>query len=196
MSIKLQVRNLGSILTEHKTAFEATFNPPNIKLLEQIAEKMAEAFQRGNKILLCGNGGSAADAQHIAAEFIGRFKRERKSLPAIALTTDSSVLTALANDYSYETVFSRQIEGLGEKGDVLIAISTSGNSRNIIQAAKKARELEITVIGFTGKSGGELKKYADLNFSVQSDKTPHIQEMHTTALHAASEAVEQILFPS
>jgi D-sedoheptulose 7-phosphate isomerase len=196
MPIKLQVQNFNSILEGHKTAFEATFVPFNIKILEQISEKMAQAFQRGNKILLCGNGGSAADAQHIAAEFIGRFRRERKSLPAIALTTDTSILTAIANDYSYETIFSRQIEGLGQKGDVLIAISTSGNSKNVIYAAQKARELEITVIGFTGKSGGELKKHTDLNFSAQSDKTPHIQEMHTTALHAVSEAVEQILFPS
>ena len=187
---------MDSILEEHQRAFKTTFVPENLRLLEQIADEMAGAFQRGNKILLCGNGGSAADAQHIAAEFIGRFKRERKSLPAIALTTDSSVLTALANDYSYETVFSRQIEGLGAKGDVLIAISTSGNSKNVIAAAKKAKELELKVIGFTGRSGGELKKHTDFNFSVHSDKTPHIQEMHTTALHAISEAVEQILFPS
>ena len=196
MPAKLQVPHIDSILEEHQRAFKATFVPENLRLLEQIADEMAGAFQRGNKILLCGNGGSAADAQHIAAEFIGRFKRERKSLPAIALTTDSSVLTALANDYSYETIFSRQIEGLGAKGDVLIAISTSGNSKNVVAAAKKAKELELRVIGFTGRSGGELKKHTDFNFSVHSDKTPHIQEMHTTALHAVSEAVEQILFPS
>ncbi|HLD56606.1 MAG TPA: D-sedoheptulose 7-phosphate isomerase [Candidatus Omnitrophota bacterium] len=196
MPTKLQVPQIDSILEEHQRTFKATFVPENLRLLEQIADEMAGAFQRGNKILLCGNGGSAADAQHIAAEFIGRFKRERKSLPAIALTTDSSVLTALANDYSYETVFSRQIEGLGARGDVLIAISTSGNSKNVIAAAKKAKELGLTVIGFTGRSGGELKKHTDFNFSVHSDKTPHIQEMHTTALHAVSEAVEHILFPA
>ena len=196
MPTKLQVPQIDSILEEHQRAFKATFVPENLRLLEQIADEMAGAFQRGNKILLCGNGGSAADAQHIAAEFIGRFKRERKSLPAIALTTDSSVLTALANDYSYETVFSRQIEGLGARGDVLIAISTSGNSKNVIAAAKKAKELGLTVIGFTGRSGGELKKHTDFNFSVHSDQTPHIQEMHTTALHAVSEAVEHILFPA
>ena len=196
MPTKLQIENISSILEGHEAAFKKTFVPENTKLLEQIADQMVQAFQRGNKILLCGNGGSAADAQHIAAEFIGRFKRERKSLPAIALTTDSSILTALANDYSYETVFSRQIEGLGTKGDILIAISTSGNSKNVIAAAKKAKELELVVISFTGRSGGELKRHADFNFSAQSDKTPHIQEMHTTALHAVSEAVEQILFPS
>src|SRR3989338_2142273 len=196
MPIKLQKQIIAGILDAHEAAFRASFTPENIKLLEQMAEEITNAFKRGNKIMLCGNGGSAADAQHIAAEFIGRFKRERKSLPAIALTTDSSVLTALANDYSYETVFSRQIEGLGARGDVLIAISTSGNSKNVIAAAKKAKELGLTVIGFTGRSGGELKKHTDFNFSVHSDKTPHIQEMHTTALHAVSEAVEHILFPA
>ena len=191
MAIKIQNQNIASILEEHERGFAATFVPEKIKLLEQISEQIAQAFQQGNKILLCGNGGSAADAQHIAAEFIGRFKRERKSLPAIALTTDSSVLTALANDFSYETVFSRQVEGLGTKGDILIAISTSGNSKNVIQAAEKAKELGLIVIGFTGRTGGELKKHAHLNFSVACDETPHIQEMHTTALHAISEAVEQ-----
>ena len=157
---------------------------------------MVGAFKKGNKILLCGNGGSAADAQHIAAEFIARFKRERKSLPAIALTTDTSILTAVSNDYSYDLVFARQVEGLGERGDILIAISTSGNSRNILEAARKAKESGLFVIGFTGKSGGELKKIVDLNFSAGSEKTPHVQEMHITALHAISEAVEDTLFSS
>jgi D-sedoheptulose 7-phosphate isomerase len=196
MATKFQSQKINSILDEHEHAFKATFVPEKIKLLEQISEQMAQAFQRGNKIFLCGNGGSAADAQHIAAEFIGRFKRERQSLPAIALTTDSSVLTALANDYSYDAVFSRQIEGLGENGDILIAISTSGNSKNVLFAAKKAKELGLIVIGFTGQDGGELKKLVDFNFSVSSDQTSHIQEIHTTALHAISEAVEQILFPA
>ena len=196
MAIKLQEQTIGSILERHEAAFKATFNPESIKLLERIAEEIVKAIQRGNKILLCGNGGSAADAQHIAAEFIGRFKKERKSLPAIALTTDTSVLTALSNDYSYETVFSRQIEGLGEKGDLLIALSTSGTSKNVIAAIAKAKELGLIVIGFTGNSGGAVKKIADFNFRAGSEKTPHIQEMHITALHAISEAVEDALFPS
>ena len=196
MTTKLKSQLIGSILEEHEAAFKGSFGAENIKLLEQISEQIAEAFKRGNKLLLCGNGGSAADAQHIAAEFIGRFKRERKSLPAIALTTDSSILTALANDYSYETVFSRQVEGLGEKGDILIGLSTSGTFKNVVEAVKRAKELGLVTIGLTGKSGGDLKKLCDFNFSAGSGKTPHVQEMHITALHAISEAVEDILFPA
>ena len=196
MPTKLRNRAIEFILEEHEAAFKASFGPENVKLLEQMAEQISAAFQRGNKILLCGNGGSAADAQHIAAEFIGRFKRERKSLPAIALTTDTSILTALANDYSYETVFARQVEGLGQKGDILIALSTSGSSKNVIEAVKKAKETGLHVFGFSGKSDGELKKLAHLNFSAGSEKTPHVQEMHITALHAISETVEDALFPA
>ena len=195
MTSKVEREIIGAILEGHEAAYRASFNTEGIRILEQIAAEMASALERGNKILLCGNGGSAADSQHIAAEFIGRFKKERRSLPAIALTTDTSVLTALANDYSYEDVFARQVEGLAEKGDVLIALSTSGSSKNVIQAAKKARELGLFVVGLTGKGGGELRKVADITFSAGSQKTPHVQEMHITALHAISEAVEDILFP-
>ena len=180
----------------HETAFRASFDSDHIRALEQIADEIQQTFKRGNKVLLCGNGGSAADAQHIAAEFIARFKRERKSLPAIALTTDTSILTAIGNDYSYERVFARQVEGLGETGDILIAISTSGNSKNILEAAKTARSLGLKVIGFSGKAGGALKELVDLVYCAASDETPHIQEMHITALHAISEAVEDALFPS
>lgn len=196
MTARLQSQTIGVILEGHEAAFRMTFGPENINLLEQMASEIAGAIRRGNKILLCGNGGSAADAQHIAAEFIGRFKKERKSLPAIALTTDTSVLTAVSNDYSYEIVFARQVEGLGRKGDILIALSTSGTSKNVIAAVKKAKEIGLTVIGFTGKLEGELGKLADFNFSAGSEKTPHIQEMHITALHAVSEAVEEALFPT
>ena len=185
---------MAAVLEEHRTSFQASFTSENIKLLEQIADHVIAGFRRGNKILLCGNGGSASDAQHIAAEFIGRFKRERKSLPAIALTTDTSILTAVANDYSFDLVFSRQIEGLGEKDDILIALSTSGNSKNVLEAAKKAKEKGLFVIAFTGSGGGELKKRSDLTFQAGSQKTPHIQEMHITALHAISEVVEDVLF--
>ena len=196
MPIKLQKQIIAGILDAHEAAFRASFTPENIKLLEQMAEEITNAFKRGNKIMLCGNGGSAADAQHIAAEFIGRFKRERKSLPAIALTTDTSILTALANDYSYETIFSRQIEGLAQEGDILIALSTSGTSKNVIEAVRKAKEMGLTIIGFTGKSGGELKKLSNFNFAAGSQKTPNVQEMHITVLHAISEAVEDALFPA
>ncbi|MBI4372643.1 MAG: D-sedoheptulose 7-phosphate isomerase [Candidatus Omnitrophica bacterium] len=193
---KIQKTVIGAIIESHEAAFRASFGLENIKLLQQMAEEISEAFKRGNKILLCGNGGSAADAQHIAAEFIGRFKKERKSLPAIALTTDTSILTALANDYGYDSVFSRQVEGLGQKGDILIALSTSGNSKNVIEAAQKAKDMGLSVFGFTGESGGELKKTVHFNFFAGAQKTPHVQEMHITALHAISEAVEDALFPA
>ncbi len=196
MPIKAQESSILANVCAHEQAFKASFGAENLKVLDKIAQRMVEVFKRGNKILLCGNGGSAADAQHIAAEFVGRFKRERKSLPAIALTTDTSVLTALANDYSYDLVFARQVEGLGQKDDLLIAISTSGTSKNVIAAARKAKEMGITVVGFTGKSGSDLQKVSDLIFLAGSEKTPHIQEMHITALHAISEAVEDALFPA
>lgn len=183
-------------IEEHAQVLRSSFLPDNLRALEQMAERLIHALRRGNKILLCGNGGSAADAQHIAAEFIGRFKQERKSLPAIALTTDSSILTALANDYAYDVVFQRQVEGLGTPGDILIALSTSGNSNNVVLAAEKAREMGLTVIGLTGQAGGRLKAVVDIHFAAASSKTPRIQEMHITALHALSEAVEDGLFPS
>ena len=187
---------IKNIIDRHGEAFEATFSPENLKLLERISDRIVEVLRRGNKILLCRNGGSAADAQHIAAEFIGRFKRERKSLPAIALTTDSSILTAVANDYSFDVIFERQMEGLATHGDLLIAISTSGNSKNVVLAAKKAKAMNVVVIGLTGKSGAALGDMADLHFAAGSVLTPHIQEMHITALHAVSEAVEDILSSS
>lgn len=185
---------ISNIVKGHEEALCASFDRDGINILEKMVVSISDAFKRGNKLMLCGNGGSAADAQHIAAEFIVRFKRERKSLPAIALTTDTSVLTAVGNDYGYERLFERQIEGLGQKGDVLLAFSTSGSSKNVILAAKKAKELGLKVLGFSGKSGGDLKKVCDCIFLAGSEKTPHIQEMHITALHAVSEAVEDMLF--
>ena len=194
MPIKVEENSIAKHLQAHEQAFRASFTVENLKVLDEMTERIVQTFKRGNKILICGNGGSAADAQHIAAEFVGRFKRERKSLPAIALTTDSSILTAVANDYAYDLVFARQVEGLGQKGDILIAISTSGTSKNVIRAAMKAKELGIAVIGFTGKSGRDLQKNSDLIFLAGSDKTPNVQEIHITALHAISEAVEDTLF--
>jgi D-sedoheptulose 7-phosphate isomerase len=184
----------SEILRQNREAVEKSFAGAQMESLERIAEVLVQAFRSGNKILLCGNGGSAADSQHIAAEFVGRFKRERQSLPAIALTTDSSILTAVGNDYGYEQVFSRQVEGIGQKGDVLIAISTSGNSKNVLEAVRAAKSRGITSVGFTGARGGTLKAAADLCFQAQSSETPHIQEVHITALHALSEVVEDLLF--
>ena len=182
--------------TELQKALAASFAGASLEVLEKIVKEFIKAFKSGRKILLCGNGGSAADAQHIAAEFVGRFKLERQSLPAIALTTDTSILTAVANDYSYEKIFSRQVEGLGNKGDVLIAISTSGNSKNVLEAVRKAKAQGLVTIGFSGESGGALKTESDICFQAQTSKTPHIQEVHITALHAISEVVENVFFGS
>ncbi|MBD3387538.1 MAG: D-sedoheptulose 7-phosphate isomerase [Candidatus Altiarchaeales archaeon] len=158
------------------------------------ADLITEAFNSGGKILLCGNGGSAADCQHIAGEFIGRFKKERDALPAISLSTDTSILTALANDYGGDIIFSRQVEALGREGDVLVAFSTSGTSPNIIKAAEAARDRKMKVIGFTGANGEKLKKLSDVCIMAGSKDTPRIQEAHITAAHIICGLVEANLF--
>ena len=163
-------------------------------VLGEIAQIVIEALRRGNKVLFFGNGGSAADSQHLAAELIGRFRRERAALPALALTTDSSILTALANDYSYDIVFSRQLQAFGRAGDVALGITTSGNSANVLRAMETARALGMKTIGFTGESGGKLKGLVDVCFCVPSRETSHIQEMHITVGHAVCEMIERELF--
>ena len=164
------------------------------KNIQKAVEVIVDCFRSGGKVLICGNGGSAADAQHIAGELVCRFKMNRKGLPAIALTTDSSVLTAWANDINFESVFARQIEALGKKGDVLIAISTSGNSKNVINAINKAKEKEIVVLSLTGNKGGKMKSLSDININVNSNNTPRIQECHELAYHIICELVEKKLF--
>lgn len=159
----------------------------------QIAVLVERALKRGKKILLCGNGGSAADSQHIAAELIGRFQKERKSFAAIALTTNTSNLTALGNDYGYESVFARQVEGLGQKGDVLIAISTSGNSPNVIRAVQQAKKGGLKTVSLTGCKGGKLARLTDLSFIAPSNNTARIQEAHISMAHAVCELVEKNL---
>lgn len=186
--------HFDAIVQAHQEAFQKSFVPAQLELLEKIAHEIIVALRAGNKIILCGNGGSASDAQHIAAEFIGRFVNERMSLPAIALTADTAALTAIGNDFGFDRVFSRQIEGLGKKGDILIAISTSGRSPNVLEAIAQAKQQGLRVIGFTGREGGVLKDAADLCFIAKAPKTTHIQEMHITALHAICEVVETILF--
>src|SRR3989338_3565284 len=186
---------IESYVKSHELSFRDTFLPGQIQILAKIAEMIANALKGGHKILLCGNGGSGADAQHIPAEFTGRVRIERRGLPAISLTTDTSAITAIGNDYSFEQIFARQVEALGQKGDVLIAISTSGNSKNVIGAAKLSKSKGITVIGFTGKSGGQLKNLVDINFSAAADSAAFIQEMHITALHAICDVTDQLLFP-
>jgi len=154
-------------------------------------ELCVAALKNGNKIMLCGNGGSAADSQHIAAELSGRFKKDRMALAAIALTTDTSALTAIGNDYGYAYVFSRQIEALGREGDVLIAISTSGNSENVIGAIEHAKKLGIKVITLTGKGGGKINVLGDVTIVIPSDDTPRIQEMHMLTGHMICEMIDE-----
>ncbi|NPA55764.1 MAG: D-sedoheptulose 7-phosphate isomerase [Epsilonproteobacteria bacterium] len=163
----------------------------SLPLVYKGAELCVEALQNHKKILICGNGGSAADAQHIAAELSGRFKKERRALAAIALTTDTSVLSAVGNDYGYEYVFSRQVEALAQRGDVLIAISTSGNSKNIINAIKQAKSANTKVITLTGKGGGEMGKMGDVNIIIPSNDTPRIQEMHIMIGHMICAIIDE-----
>ncbi len=158
------------------------------------AERIAVAFRAGQKLLVFGNGGSAADAQHLAAEFVNRFRLERKPLPAIALTTDTSILTAIANDYDFAEVFSKQVEALGSPGDVALGISTSGRSPNVIRALAKAREKGLFTIGLGGGDGGRLPEVSDLLILVPSSETPRIQEGHLFFIHLVCELVEEALF--
>ncbi|MFZ6847953.1 phosphoheptose isomerase [Undibacterium sp. RuRC25W] len=160
-------------------------------------ELMFQALSNGNKILACGNGGSAADCQHFAAELVGRFERERLPLPAMALTTDSSIMTAIANDYSYQEVFSKQVQAFGQAGDILLAISTSGNSTGVINAINAALERDMRVVALTGKGGGAMKNLLgdlDVNICVPHDKTARIQEVHLLAIHCICDGIDNALF--
>ena len=164
----------------------------SVEDIEKAAEMMVAAVQNGNKILWCGNGGSAADAQHMAAELMrGLRSHDRPAIQSIALTTDTSFITAWSNDTDYESIFSRQIEGLGSAGDILMAISTSGNSRNVVKAVESCKEKGITVIVLTGKTGGVLKDMGDVTISIPSDDTQRIQEGHLLAEHILCEMVEK-----
>lgn len=158
-----------------------------------IARAVADALRAGNKLLLIGNGGSAADAQHIAAEIVGRYKQERPGWAAIALTTDTSALTAIANDYGFEQVFARQVQGLARRGDVLFALTTSGRSPNILAALKTARDMGVTTVGFTGAKGESMRASCDQLFVAPTDDTPVVQQIHMMAMHAICDAVEQAL---
>jgi D-sedoheptulose 7-phosphate isomerase len=159
-------------------------------LIVQIAAMIAGSVKKGGKILICGNGGSAADSQHIAAELVGRFKKERRAIAALALTTDTSILTALGNDYSFDMIFERQVEAHGRSGDILIAISTSGASHNILNAVNKAREMGLTAIGFLGRDGGTIKTVCDLALVIGDNDTARVQEMHILAAHIICGLVE------
>jgi len=162
--------------------------------LADVVDVISKAFQNGNKVLFCGNGGSAADAQHLAAEFSGRFYKDRKALPAEALHCNTSYLTAVANDYSYDVIYARLVDGIGIKGDILIGLSTSGNSKNIVKAFEIAKEKGILTIGFTGERGGEMKMISDYLFNVPSNDTPRIQESHILLGHIICQLVEEKVF--
>ncbi|MEK6539419.1 MAG: D-sedoheptulose 7-phosphate isomerase [Deltaproteobacteria bacterium] len=170
------------------------FFKQNLQPIIQSAEVIADAFKADRKLLICGNGGSAADAQHIAAEFVNRFMIERPPLPAVALSTDTSIITSIGNDYSFDQIFSKQVKAIGREGDVLLAISTSGESKNVITAVKVARDMGIKTIGLTGKGGGKMAKMVDILLNVDSDVTPRIQEVHITAGHIICDLIDHILF--
>jgi D-sedoheptulose 7-phosphate isomerase len=167
---------------------------PFIQNIETIVTVVTNAFQQGKKVLFCGNGGSAADAQHLAAEFSGRFYKNRKALPSEALHCNTSYLTAVANDYSYDVIYSRLVEGICEEGDVLIGLSTSGNSKNIMNAFASAKDIKVVTIGFTGASGGQMKEMSDYLVNVPSTDTPRIQESHIMIGHIICELVEEKIF--
>ena len=183
---------IAEVFADHSavTARAALELPP---VLERAVTTMHEALRAGGKILACGNGGSAADAQHLSAELVGRFREERQALAAIALTADTALLTALGHDYGYERVFARQVEGLAQRGDVLMAFSTSGNSANVVQAAQTARRLGCTVVGFTGARGGELAGHADVLLKAPSSTVARIQEVHTLCIHVLCESLDALL---
>jgi len=183
--------------SEIKKIIQDSISVKNSLPLEEIelaCNKVIELYRKGGKLLVCGNGGSAADAQHMAGEFINRFKIERTPLPCIALSTDTSTLTAISNDYSFDEVFSKQVQAHGNPGDILIGISTSGNSKNIIRAVEIAKEKNMFTICLLGKDGGILKDKCDLPIMVSSDDTPRIQESHILIIHILCEIVEKKLF--
>jgi len=176
-------------LHEHIQAVEALLKT-HLGEIERSGEMICSALERGNKVLLCGNGGSAADAQHIAAELVGTYELQRRAWPSIALTTDTSALTALSNDFGYEHVFARQVEALGREGDILVALSTSGESANVIKAAEAAHKLGCRIIALTGRSGEPLASLCDVAITVPSQRTSRIQEAHITIGHLWCEMVD------
>ena len=190
-SPKLAASLLTASLQEHLETIQ-TLLRSSIKDIEQSGQMICDALSAGKKILLCGNGGSAADAQHIAAELVGCYEKQRRSWPAIALTTDTSALTAVSNDLGYEQVFARQLAGLAQTGDILIAISTSGRSKNVLKAVERARELGCRTIALTGASTDPLGSMCDFTVAVPANRTARVQEAHITIGHLWCEMVDQI----
>jgi D-sedoheptulose 7-phosphate isomerase len=181
---------------EESISIKEKFFKGNVEAIMEASKMIASAFTEGKKLLLFGNGGSATDASHMAAEFVNRFKRERPGLPAIALTTDMAVITSIANDYDYSEIFARQIKSLSDEGDVVLAISTSGSSGNVLKAMDVAKRRKLKTIVFTGAKGEKFASKADFAFIVPSDNTPRVQETHITLGHVLCQMVEEILFES
>ena len=173
---------------------EKAFSPDYCAAIAEVTAVITKQFKQGKKLLICGNGGSAADSQHIAAEFVGRFQLNRASLPAIALTTNTATLTAITNDYNFEIVFSRQVEALGKEGDILWGLSTSGKSANVLQALKQAKDQGLITIGMAGNNGGLFSEFVDYSLFVAEKNTPYIQEIHVITYHRICEQVEAQLF--
>ena len=186
----IQERIKASIAVKQQIIHEGTLVP----VIEKVVQVITEAFQQGHAVYFCGNGGSAADAQHLAAEFSGRFYKDRKALPSEALHCNTSYLTAVANDYSYDVIYARLIEGIAKKGDILIGLSTSGNSANILKAFEKAADLGVITIGMTGASGGKMKGNCNYLINVPSSDTPRIQESHILIGHILCELTEKNIF--
>ena len=179
---------------KESSQLKEVFVNENLLGIVKVIEAITEALKGGNKILLFGNGGCAADAQHLAAEFINRFVIERPPLPAIALNTDTSVITSIGNDYDFSEIFEKQIRAIGKPGDVAWGISTSGNSLNIVKALETAKKMNLITVGFTGRDGGNITKIVDYSLNVSSNSVPRIQEVHITAGHAICEMVDYKLF--
>ncbi|MCK5210131.1 MAG: SIS domain-containing protein [Cyclobacteriaceae bacterium] len=183
-------KKILDIIDEHKKTIQF-FEEHSIETVLEITKLIENTFDNGDRIYLCGNGGSMADCQHIAGEFVGKYRKVRQPLPAIALSTDPALTTCIANDFSYEDIFSRQIEALGKKGDVLWAFSTSGTSPNVIAAVKMAQQKGLKVIGFTGKSNSPLEKLSDVCLCANSNKTNHSQEVHELAYHIICDLIDE-----
>jgi D-sedoheptulose 7-phosphate isomerase len=173
---------------------ETAFDDQYCRAIAEVTDLMVKQFRTGKKLLICGNGGSASDSQHIAAEFVGRFQLNREALPAIALSTNTSILTAVGNDYSFDVIFSRQVEALGQPGDIVWGLSTSGKSSNVLHALKRAKDMGLITVGMAGNQGGLLQEFADYSLFVAEKNTPYIQEIHLITYHQICEQVEAKLF--
>lgn len=191
--MKKKAKKLKEKVLKHIDLVKTVFSDEFFENLIGISDIIVKSIKNGKKVLLCGNGGSAADCQHFAGEMIGRFKKERNSLPFISLTTDTSIITSIGNDYNFKYIFSRQVEGIGNKGDILICFSTSGESKNVIEAAKKAKDKGIKVISITGKSPNTLEKFSDFKISVPSKETDMVQQIHLIIYHLLAGLIEEAI---